>query len=315
MSIVNTEAQNTGILLDAGTNELEVLVFRVGGQRFGVNVAKVREVLSISDVTSMPSAHDAIEGVTQIRDLVVSLVNLPKYLFGVTPETQQNPTDQMLLLEFSQQMIGFRVEATERIYRLSWKDIVPVPNIAGMDSPITSVIQLQGSLVSMLDFETIVAEFDLDDSPQSGDCKQSQVCDDIHNLPILYADDSKLIRARIKDELTQAGFTNLRGFQDGADTWEYLSALSESNDQKTLSTHVATLITDVEMPRMDGLTLTKNLRKNSVLQSLPVVVFSSIASKDNEKKAVQVGANSQVTKPHFGELIDVVSKLLQEAVS
>ena len=129
-------------------------------------------------------------------------------------------------------------------------------------------------------------------------------------LPIVYADDSQLVRAMVKDSLHEAGFTHLRGFPDGQDAWEYLNELASNSTAENIREKVACIVTDVEMPRMDGLSLTKKIRQSAILADIPVVVFSSIATKDNQKKGIQVGASAQISKAKYDELVKAVSQLL-----
>ncbi|PQO46995.1 chemotaxis protein [Blastopirellula marina] len=293
---------NTGILLEAGTNEAEILVFEVAGHTFGVNVAKVKEVLAISKVTGLPEGHRCIEGVVRIRQDVVSLINLTRFLFGEIPESIPNDGDCLLLLEFNQRPLAFRVHRVHRIYRVSWKATRPLPTTVGMNAPITSVVLIDGKLVQILDFETIGAEV-------AGICEQpaaeAATCHRIEapNVPIVFAEDSRMISEMINDHLLEAGFTNVRGFMDGQACWDYLENLTEGETVESIRDKVSILITDIEMPRMDGFSLAKHVRMHPVLAQLPVVIFSSLVSKDNEKKGAQVGVNIQVAKPRYAELV------------
>jgi len=266
-----------------------------------VNVAKVRKVLRVGEVTAMKTAHPALEGVVRIRDLVVSLVNLSRYLFPGDDCHTPSPDDQMLLMEFNREQIAFSVQRTERIHRLSWSKVVPIPNLPGMNAPVTAVLELQGNLVPMLHFETIGDVFGMVSDRGAGGVPTAELAQRRAERPIIFADDSSMVRARLHDELTAAGYKDVRGFADGMEAWQYLSKLAEANGSEALQ-KVAGLITDVEMPRMDGLTLTRMVRQYAILKDLPVLVFSSIASKDNEKKGTQVGATAQVTKPRYDEL-------------
>ncbi len=309
-------ALDTGILLEAGTNEAEVLVFRIQGRRFGVNVAKVREVLPIERVTEIPKSHPAVDGLVEIRETVVPLVNLARYLYG--DRTGQNDEGgshdggtSLVLLEFNAEQIAFRVEGIERIYRVSWKDTLPAPKLGEDGSPVTSVLRQEAGLVPLLDFESICATAGIGNASASRDNVPKVECPARAKLPIVFADDSQLISAMVKDALVEAGYTNLRGFADGEDAWHYLTSLvDEASDPAGFRRQVACVITDVEMPRMDGLSFIKSIRAHPVMAETPVVVFSSIASKDNEKKGRQVGASAQVPKPRYDELLNTVNQLL-----
>lgn len=299
-----------GILLEAGTNEAEVLAFRVCGARFGVNVAKVREVVPLERLTPIPHSHPAIDGLAEVREMVIPLINLRKFLFNDAESRTADGSENLLLLEFNNIHTAFRVEEVERIYRVSWKDTRPVPRLGENACPVTSVLRQKEGLLPMLDFESICATVGLGGMSVDLDSIAKDQLATKAELPIVYADDSQLVRAMVKDSLQEAGFTHLRGFPDGQDAWEYLSELAGGATRENIGEKVACIVTDVEMPRMDGLSLTKKIRQNPVLANVPVVVFSSIATKDNQKKGVQVGASVQVSKAKYDELVDAVTQLV-----
>lgn len=302
-------AVDHGILLEAGTNEAEVLAFRVCGARFGVNVAKVREVVPLERLTPIPHSHPAIDGLAEVREMVIPLINLRKFLFDDDQSRVADGTENLLLLEFNNIHTAFRVEEVERIYRVSWKDTRPVPRLGENACPVTSVLRQKEGLLPMLDFESICATVGLGGMSVDLDSISEDQAIAKAELPIVYADDSQLVRAMVKDSLHEAGFQQLRGFPDGQDAWEYLSELAGNSTAEDIREKVACIVTDVEMPRMDGLSLTKKIRQNSVLANIPVVVFSSIATKDNQKKGLQVGASAQVSKAKYDELVAEVTKL------
>lgn len=298
-----TSNDSTGILLEAGTNEAEILVFQVGEQYFGVNVAKVKEVLEIGEVTAIPHGHPSIEGLAQIRNEVVTLVNLAHYLYGDEEFPEVAGKDYMLLLEFNSQQLAFRVQRIQRIYRVSWKATKPLPEAPGMTAPITSVILLDGRLIQILDFETIgnkIGHIDQSSSVEDHHVERIEAAD----CPIVFAEDSRMISEMISDSLEAAGFTNVRGFTDGEDALRYLQSLAVEHDASTIRSAVSVVVTDVEMPRMDGFSLAKQIRSNDRLAQLPIVIFSSLVSRDNEKKGKQVGVTCQVAKPRYEELVN-----------
>ena len=309
---VSKSGVGTGILLEAGTNELEVLLFQVSGHRFGVNVAKVREALEIGEITSTTGGHAAAEGVVRVRELVISLVNLAEFLFPGEPQSQPKPTDRMLFLEFNNEQIAFRGHSVDRIHRLSWKNVEPMPQLPGKSLPVTSIVRIGDSIVQLLDFESIGVEFGMSGGYHAHHATEGAATVDQMLLPIVFADDSAMIRERLKDELLEAGYTNITGFQDGASAWEHLQDLAADCQPNNLHEKVACLVTDIEMPRMNGLTLARSVRSHATLRDLPVVLFSSIASKDNENKAAQVGATAQVAKPQYQELVEKVAEILDE---
>lgn len=300
---------NTQILLEAGTNELEVLVFSINGLRCGVNVAKIREVMEITEVTPTPGNRSGqLQGVVRVRDMVVPLAHLGRCLFPDEPQ-QESPEDQMLLLEFNQDVIGFRVNSVERIFRLSWQDVQPIPETLGLSAPVTGIVLLEDAMIPMLDFESLGARLGM---PSLARDETAAATDDNSNYPIVYADDSPLLREMVRDRLLEAGYTNLHGFRDGQEAWEYLSELAANSTEADISHSIAAIVSDIEMPRMDGLTLTRNIRTSPVLGRLPVILFSSIASGANQNKAKQVGADAQISKGQGAELTPTLANLLAE---
>lgn len=302
---------DTGILLEAGTNELEILVLRAGDSLFGVNVAKVREVLTIDRPTRLPQSHAAVEGTVQIRGQVVELVNLVQFLFGVGEVSRPRPTDKMVVLEFNQDLIAFRLHGVEQIFRTSWNTVQPMPHIRGHKAPVTGIVLREGRLIQMLDFESIGAHVGMSrqlPARQNAPLPAATRAE----LPIVFAEDSPLVSEMLQDTLKQAGYLNVTGFVDGQAAWNHLAELSTQGPADELWRRVGVLVSDVEMPRLDGLTLTRRIRDNPLLASLPVVIFSSIVSRDNAKKGQQVGADAQVAKPRYAELASTLERLLTE---
>ncbi len=300
------------ILLDAGTNELEILVLHVGDMRCGVNVAKVREVLEVDRVTRLPQSHPAVEGTVYIRGQVVELVNLQHFFDGVA--VPPAPADRMLVMEFNAKLLAFRVQGVDQILRLSWTSVQPVPVVGKHQAAVTAVVLHDNQLTLMLDFERIGASVGMCREQMREEhaqivAQQSTAPPNVLEQPIAFAEDSQMISAMLADAFAEAGFLHVRGFVDGQDAWQFLTAAA-AESAGPLSDRVALLVTDVEMPRMDGLTLTRRIREHSGLKELPVVVFSSIVSKDNQKKGQQVGASAQVAKPRYSELVQTVERLL-----
>ncbi len=302
---------DTGILLEAGTNELEILVLRAGESLFGVNVAKVREVLTIDRPTRLPQSHVAVEGTVQIRGQVVELVNLVQFLFGVGEISRPRPTDKMVVMEFNQDLIAFRLNGVEQIFRTSWNTVQPMPHIRGHKAPVTGIVLREGRLIQMLDFESIGAQVGM--SRHSVPKRDGSVpAASRAELPIVFAEDSPLVSEMLLDTLQQAGYKNITSFVDGQAAWNHLQQLAAEGPAEDLWRRVGVLVSDVEMPRMDGLTLTRRIRENPQLASLPVIIFSSIVSRDNAKKGQQVGADAQVAKPRYADLAQTLERLLAE---
>lgn len=304
---------NDGILLEAGTNELEMLVFEVADQRFGVNVAKVREILPVPEITSTAGLRDEIEGLVAIRDLVVPVANLQQCLYPKYKSGTSSESDKLLLLEYNQNHVCFRVENVERIYRISWTEVLP-PNLTEDTGVITATVLLNDSIIPVLDFESLSVNLGILSFAKGGNEPRKITGKDRSHFPIVFADDSAVVRELIQDRLKEAGFCNIRSFNDGEEAWNYLSDVAATTTSTELSRTIAGVITDIEMPRLDGLSLTRKIRQVPILKNLPVILFSSIASSANENKAKQVGASAQISKPDIGELAGTLAKLLGESL-
>ena len=304
------ERDDTGVLLDAGTNEMELLVFQVGGLPCAVNVAKVREVCDLKRATALPEFPEAVEGVFLVRNTTVPSVDLRKCLWGRETGASESE-DKHLILEFNDCVLAFRVQGIERIHRVSWQAILPMPQGVGARVPVTGTVLLNGKTVLILDFESIGARLGLsgttevpEDLPGATKAKDT--------YPLVFVDDSPLIRRMMEDALRLAGYNELRVFNDGQEAWDYLRATVASCTAETIRNSVAAIITDIEMPRMDGLHLTKCIREDATLKDLPVILFSSLVSRDNEKKGRRVGATAQVSKPKWQDMTATLLKVLEE---
>ena len=300
------EEDKKGILLESGTNEIEVMEFTINGSLYGINVAKVKEILVSEPVKPMPHTHPAVEGIFKPRDTVLTVVDLPKYLTGV--EGEKKPKDIFIVTNFNKMNIAFRVHAVVGISRISWTDIQkPDKTINGGDEGVsTGIAQCGNDLVTILDFEKIVAEI----APETG-IQMSEIermgHRDRSDEWILVAEDSVLLRKMIEEALHKSGYVNTRMFPDGRALWEYLESVREREDLDDL---VSLIITDIEMPQMDGHRLTKLVKDDRTLRHIPLIIFSSLISDEMRIKGKQLGADEQMSKPEIGHLVRVIDDLL-----
>ena len=293
------------ILLESGTNEIEIMKFTIGGNLYGINVAKVREIMISAPVKPMPHAHPAVEGIFKPRDAVLTVVDLPKYLGD---EREKDPKDIFIVTNFNKMFIAFRVHTVDRISRISWTDIQkPDKTVSGgAESVATGIAQCDGELVTILDFERIVAEIAPETSIQMSEVEQLGPRER-NDKPIWVAEDSILLSKMIEDSLRKANYVNLHMFSNGLELWESLSALPQDG---TLERDVALIITDIEMPQMDGHRLTKLVKDSSRFKEIPLIIFSSLISEEMRRKGRDLGADEQLTKPEIGHLVDVMDHLL-----
>ena len=300
------EVHNSGILLESGTNEIEIMEFTIDGILYGINVAKVREIIMSAPVKVMPHAHPAVEGIFKPRDVVITVVDLPNYL-GVNKE--KGAKDLFIITNFNKMFIAFRVHTVVGISRISWMDIhKPDKTVSGGSEGVaTGIAQCGPDLVTILDFERIVAEIapetsiQMDEIEQMGPRSKSEE-------PIWIAEDSILLSKMIEDCLRKAGYVNLRMFPNGRELWDALNALPKEGK---LFDKVALIITDIEMPQMDGHRLTKLVKSDHRFSPVPLIIFSSLISEEMRIKGRQLGADEQMSKPEIGHLVDVMDHLLE----
>ncbi|USF27935.1 Chemotaxis protein CheV [Firmicutes bacterium ASF500] len=301
------EVHNSGILLESGTNEIEIMEFTIDGSLYGINVAKVREIILSAPVKIMPHAHPAVEGIFKPRDAVITVVDLPKYL-GV--EKDKGEKDLFIITNFNKMFIAFRVHTVVGISRISWTDIhKPDKTVSGGSEGVaTGIAQCGEDLVTILDFERIVAEIAPETTIQMDEINRMGPRDR-RGEAIWIAEDSILLSRMIEDCLHKAGYVNLKMFPNGRELWEALNALPEEGD---LSEKVALVITDIEMPQMDGHRLTKLIKSTARFQGIPLIIFSSLISEEMRIKGRQLGADEQMSKPEIGHLVDVMDHLLED---
>jgi len=300
---------DSNILLETGTNELEILEFVISGNSYGINVAKITELMQVQPVQEMPLSHPCVEGVFQPRNEVYTIVDLSRYL-GLG-QSEYPDKDIFIITNFNMMNIAFHVHAVESIFRISWQDIEKPDSIiyGGQEGVVTGIAKVNDRIISILDFEKIT--FDI--SPETGidlnEVKQYSG-EDRNEIPIVLAEDSALLRKMVMEALHTAGFYNLTILNNGEEAWEYLLSVKESGVTDVIS-KVSCLITDIEMPRMDGHRLTKLVKSDSVLMQIPVIIFSSLIDENMQKKGVEVGADAQLSKPEIGHLVGVIEDMIK----
>jgi len=302
------EKDKNEILLESGTNEIEVMKFTIDGNLYGINVAKVMEIMMSAPVKTMPHTHPAVEGIFKPRDVVLTVVNLPKYLGH---EMSPQERDIFIITNFNKMHIAFRVNTVVGISRISWTDIQkPDKTINGGEEGVsTGIAQCNGELVTILDFEKIVAEIAPETSIQLSEIEKMGPRGRDQRA-IVIAEDSVLLSKMIQEALVKAGYTNLTMFPNGLEMWEYLSGLKKEG---TVKEKAALIITDIEMPQMDGHRLTRLVKGDPDLKHIPLIIFSSLISDEMRVKGKQLGADEQLSKPEIGHLVAVMDHLLENS--
>ena len=305
---------NTGghsdILLNAGTNELEVLVFRLGEGWYGINVAKVREVILPPAATRSPESPLGIVGMFNIRGQLVPMVDLSGHL-GIRDRLTIQGMDEfagrVIICEFNTMQIGFLVDAVDQIRRMSWSAVRPAPEV-GDDNVgvITGVLDLEDRLVLMLDFESIADEVSVEEKLHI-ECVPNELGVDRESMRVVLAEDSKFMRDRLRAVLVASGYTALEIYGDGEAAWRAINGPFDGDPPRLPDA----VVSDIEMPGMDGLHLCKQIKDSPALRGIPVMLFSSLISQDNLKKGRQVGADHQIAKPELADVVRMIDRLLK----
>ena len=302
-------AQQGKILLESDTNELELVEFCIDEcaadgtwvpNYFGVNVAKVREIIRLPQLSTVVNAPAAVAGIIKLRDKIITVIDLTMVL-GL--DTGDRKADRVIVLEFNGLTVGVLVHSVSRIYRISWRNVEP-PSRMVARAQITGVVKMEDRIILVLDFEKIVGELCHESALKPLDADELACYDAAHcgERTVLVADDSAFIRNIMVTALRGAGY-NVEEATDGEEAWELIRA------RLAVDARFDLLITDVEMPQMDGLHLTSLVRKEPFLADMPVVIFSSLASDGNRRKWINLGANYILTKPELPRLVEVAGEL------
>jgi two-component system chemotaxis response regulator CheV len=297
-------AGNTNILLESGTNELEIVEFCVNDgdnvSYYGVNVAKVREIIRTPKLTPVLSSPEMVAGMMSLRNRIIPIIDLAKVL-GWQPSAEP---DKILVLEFNRVTVGILVNNVSRIFRLSWEQVV-APSRLSDGAYVTGLVKMEGRIILVLDFERIIAEL--------CQCNALTPVEESFSVEsegaprrVLVVDDSSFIRNAIASNLRAAGYLVEEAI-NGEDAWKIISDKLADD-----SFNFDAIITDIEMPRMDGLHLTSLIRGNERLRDIPLFIFSSLASEDNIRKWKSLGADGILTKPDMPNLVAIIGEVLDE---
>ena len=302
-----------------GTNKFELLLFRLGGddngnhsELFGINVFKIREIVAMPAITSVAGSPPHVLGVVNLRGQIIQVLDLPA-IAGVTPKTGLNI---MLVTEFARTTQAFAVESVEEIVRLDWNQVMSAEHSAG-SGMVTSIARLDtvggepGRLAQVLDVETILRKLNPE---QEAENIQQAVGDKIRIKPgsvILVADDSVVARALIEQGLDAMGLPFVMT-KSGKEAWDQLNAIAGVAEAEGRSVYdrVAMVLTDLEMPEMDGFTLCRNIKSTNRFGNMPVVIHSSLSGTTNEEHVKNVRADAYVAKFSAEDLSRTLRKVL-----
>lgn len=305
--MAETNLDKKGILLETGTNEFEIVEFNIGSVNYGINVAKVREVITAAafPVTHMPQAHPYVDGLFTLRGRAMPLVNLARCLNVAGDARPKN----IIVTEINNYNIGFLVDNVSRIHRISWRDMEPAPEV-GDQSRIVGLIKMEGKIVLLIDFETIIAEInpEINAKLTTFDEASQDIKSRRRGAHIVVAEDSPLLRELLVSTLHESGYEYVKDFNNGKYAWEYLEKLAEKDGD--INDLVRLIVSDIEMPQMDGHRLLKLVRENDRLHEVPVILFSSLINEEMRRKGEELGASGQISKPEINQLIDLLDGLI-----
>ncbi|KHT44517.1 chemotaxis protein CheW [Alteromonas marina] len=289
-----------------GQNRLELLLFRLNGrQRFGINVFKVREVLQCPPLTAMPKLNPLVRGVAHIRGQTISVIDLSMATRGRKIEDLSNAF--IVIAEYNRSVQGFLVGAVERIINTNWDAIMPPPQGTGRASYLTAVTEVENELIEILDVEKILNEISPLNAEVSADVAEGLTTEGQENKIIFIADDSAVARNQVKKALSSLGL-EIELAKNGLEALNRLKEIAEEYGDVT--NRVGVLVSDIEMPEMDGYTLTAEIKNIPELQKLHVVLHTSLSGVFNQAMVQKVGADDFIAKFHPDELATAVQKWL-----
>jgi len=289
-----------------GENRLELLLFTLGGgQRFGINVFKVQEVIQCPPLTRMAQANPMVRGITHMRGRTISILDLGMAI-GKAPI--ENVAESFVVVaEYNRSVQGFLVTGVDRIVNMKWDEIKTPPKGLGANNYMTAVTEVDGELIELIDVEKILAEL----IGVTTDVSDTTQVEGSHDRPIrlLVVDDSSVARNQIKRTLEQLGMECVlaKNGREGVDV-----LLDMVKDNENISEQIDAVISDVEMPEMDGYTLTTEIRKNEHLKALPILLHTSLSGTFNKNMVSKVGADMFVPKFNAEELSESVRSLLKD---
>ena len=297
-SVMDSVNQRTQL---AGHNRLELLTFRlVGRQRFGINVFKIQEIVQCPRLNQIPHSHSVVRGVATMRGKTIPIIDLSMAIGR--PAIADTTGCFMIVTEYNRSIQGFLVGGVERIVNLTWSDILPPPKGSGKNSYLTAVTQIDNELVEIIDVERVLAEVSHAPTEVSKSITDN-IEEEIRQQHVLVVDDSSVARNQIKRTLEQLGIENTLA-NNGKEALKILKEWSENKDPRL--DHLAIVLSDIEMPDMDGYTLTTEIRHDPHLQGLYILLHTSLSGTFNNAMVQQVGADKFVPKFKPDELAAVV---------
>ena len=307
---MGNELQNNAVRRVSGeTSGLELMEFTIAGDSFGINVAKVVEIMKTRPITPMTKSHPCIEGVYKPRDRIISVINLPRYMDMA--ESADPEQDMFILTNFDNVSAAFHVHTVEGMHYINWSDVVKPSEIiyGGRDSVLTGTTKIGSKIISIIDFEKVL--FDI--NPETGlQLSEVRIMGDRERSekPIVCVEDSVFLKKMLLQAIEMAGYSNVKDFENGQDAWEYLEGVRRDclTNITPIEKKVSIIITDIEMPRMDGHHLARLVKSDEVLKKIPILVFSSLIDEAQKMRGESFGVDAHLAKPQIGELVSTIDK-------
>jgi two-component system chemotaxis response regulator CheV len=307
------------ILLESGTNEVEIIEFMLGEQSFGVNVAKVREIVPYNPqaITAVPESYPSVLGMFILRDSTIPLIDLSHHL-AVDEHRTVEGHQVVMVCEFNEMVNGFLVDGVNQIHRCSWNEISPISSYISQHGPsVTSSVKIDERNILLIDLEHIIADiypetrmvYHEEEDPQHAK-NIEQAHEDRHKVKVIVAEDSPIVRASVKKVLSETGYTDLELFDNGLDAYEKVVEYHDraKREGRPINDLLQVVVTDIEMPRMDGLTMCRKIKQELRLTSLPVIVFSSLINDQMIGKCKSVGADDYAHKLKIEDLVHILDR-------
>lgn len=305
--------EKKGILLETGTNELEIVEFVVGGVSYGLNVAKVTEIILMpEEIMQASNMHESIIGLIDYRGEVLPMVDLSIWMEVGKDKSIDIKKKRIIISEVNKVRFAFVVDSVNRIHRLKWSELEPPQRIlAASKAAILGVIRKEQRLIVMIDIEKIIDDIDPEKTMKT-DMVPNKKGVDRETVKLFLADDSNTVRMMLGSALEKSGYTDFTYYTNGKELWNKLLEIEKKiiEKNKNLSDYIDLIVTDIEMPSIDGLHLIKRIKENENLSSLNIIVFSSLADKHNIKKSLELGAKIHVGKPDVTKLINTIDELM-----
>jgi len=291
------------------TSALELMEFTMAGDAFGINVAKVTEIMRYTPITPMTLSHPCIDGVFKPRDKIITVINLPRYMALQENETPEQ--DMFMLTNFDNVNAAFLVHTVEGMHRIKWSDVERPSSIiyGSNDSVITGTTKIDNRIITIIDFEKVLYDINPETGLQISEVQRMGEREHVKK-PVVVVEDSVFLRRMLLESLEVAGYTNVASFDNGQDAWDYLEKCRVEclANITPIEKKVSIIITDIEMPRMDGHHLTKLVKNDDVLSKVPVIVFSSLIDETQKQMGEKCGVNAHLSKPQIGKLVSTLDE-------